>query len=75
MLNNNLAVAMARHFAARVEKLGTTEAERINAAFRLALAREPTAQERDRLAAYAKEHGLANACRVVLNLNEFVFVD
>jgi len=24
---------------------------------------------------YAKTHGLANACRVILNLNEFVFVD
>ena len=75
MLNNTLAVAMAKHFAVRVEKLGATDAERVTAAFRFALTREPTAKERDALAAYAKEHGLANACRVVLNLNEFVFVD
>ena len=27
------------------------------------------------LAAHAKEHGLANACRVILNLNEFVYVE
>ncbi|MBP3956970.1 DUF1553 domain-containing protein [Gemmata sp. G18] len=75
LLNNKLAVAMAKHFALRVEKLGATDAERVAAAFHLALGRVPTAQERDALAAYAKEHGLANACRVVLNLNEFVFVD
>ena len=75
LLNNKLAVAMAKHFAARVEKLGATDAERVNAAVRLALGRDPTPKERDALAAYAKEHGLANACRVVLNLNEFVFVD
>jgi hypothetical protein len=75
LLNNKLAVAMAKHFAERVEKLGATDAERVSAAVRLALGRDPTPQERDALAAYAKDHGLANACRVVLNLNEFVFVD
>jgi mono/diheme cytochrome c family protein len=75
LLNNNLALAMAKHFAARVEKLGTTDAERVTAAVRLAFGRDPTAKERDALAAYARQHGLANACRVILNLNEFVFVD
>jgi hypothetical protein len=75
LLNNKLAVAMAKHFASRVDKLGTTDAERVTVAVRLALGRAPTAKERDALAAYAKEFGLANACRVILNLNEFVFVD
>ena len=75
MLNNKLAVAMAKHFATRVEKMGSTDTERVTAAVRLALGRAPTAKERDALAAYAKEFGLANACRVILNLNEFVFVD
>jgi len=75
LLNNSLAVAMAKRFASRVERLATDDAGRITAAFRLALGRDPTATERDALAAHAKEHGLANACRVILNLNEFVFVD
>lgn len=75
LLNNKLAVAMARHFANRVKKLGNNDAERVNAAVRLALGREPFATESDALSRYAKEHGLANACRVILNLNEFVFVD
>ena len=75
MLNNRLAVAMAAHFAARVEKLATDDVGRVTAAFRLALGRPPTAKEREALTAYAKDHGLANACRVILNLNEFVFVD
>jgi mono/diheme cytochrome c family protein len=75
LLNNTLAVAMARHFAARVEGLAADDAGRVAAAVRLALGREPTAAERDALAAYATEHGLANACRVILNLNEFIFVD
>lgn len=75
LLNNKLAVAMAKHFATRVEKLADDDAGRVAAAFRLALGRDPTDSERDALAAYVKEYGLANACRVILNLNEFVFVD
>jgi mono/diheme cytochrome c family protein len=75
LLNNKLALAMAKHFAARAGVMGTTDAERVAAAVRLALGRDPTPKERDALAAYAKEFGLANACRVILNLNEFVFVD
>jgi mono/diheme cytochrome c family protein len=75
LLNNKLAVAMAKHFAERVEKLATDDAGRVTAAFRLALGRVPTAKELDAIASYAKEYGLANACRVILNLNEFVFVD
>jgi hypothetical protein len=75
LLNNKLAVAMARHFAERVEKLAADDAGRVAAAFRLALGRPPDDKESKLLIAYAKEHGLANACRVILNLNEFVFVD
>jgi hypothetical protein len=75
LLNNRLAVAMAKHFAVRVAKMGRDDGERVAAAVRLALARDPTTAEREALASYAKEHGLANACRVILNLNEFVFLD
>ena len=75
LLNNKLAVAMAKHFAERVEKLASDDAGRVTAAFRLALGRDPTAKERDALTAYVCDFGLANGCRVLLNLNEFVFVD
>ena len=37
LLNNQLTVAMAKHFAARVEKLGNNDDERVIAAVRLAL--------------------------------------
>lgn len=75
LLNNKLALAMARHFAERVEKLASDDEGRIRAAFRLAFGREPTVKERETLTGYIKEYGLANGCRVILNLNEFVFVD
>ncbi len=75
LLNNRLALAMAKHFAARVESLANDPKGQVTMAFRLALGRDPTAAEADALAAYAKDHGLPNACRAILNLNEFVFVD
>jgi mono/diheme cytochrome c family protein len=74
-LNNQLALAMAKHFAARVETLDSTTEGRITTAYRLALGREPAAEERDALSDYSRQYGLANACRVILNLNEFTFVD
>lgn len=75
MLNNAMATAMARHFALRVEQVAAGDGERVTTAVRIALGRNPTEKEHAALAAYAKEHGLANACRVLLNLNEFAFVD
>jgi hypothetical protein len=66
---------MARHFAARVEREAADVERQLTAAWRTALGRSPAAGELAALATYVREHGLANACRVILNLNEFVFVD
>ncbi len=75
LLNNQLTLVMARHFAARVAKLESEPAAQVSAAFRLALGRPPTAEDQRVLTRYAQQHGLAGACRVLFNLNEFVFVD
>lgn len=73
-LNNQLIVVMAKHFAARVDKAETLEAK-VTAAFQLALQRVPTASEKSAITAYATRHGMANTCRLIVNMNEFVFVD
>jgi len=67
MMNSGLTVSMAKHFAAH--------AGSVRRAFQLALAREPKADELAALEDYAKREGLENACRVILNLNEFSFID
>ena len=67
LLNNRFILTMARHMA--------LHAGDVRAAFRQALGREPTPAEAKGLTEYAAKHGLENACRVILNLNEFVFVD
>ncbi len=75
-LNNGFMLAQAQRMAARVlREAGTDPGAQIEHAVRLSLGRSPGAEERDRLAAFVREHGLANACRVLFNLNEFSFVD
>ena len=75
LLNNKLMVAMARHFAGDVERSSANQLQAISKAFYRAIGRQPTASELADLTAYAGKHGMANACRLMFNLNEFSFVD
>ena len=74
-LNNQLMVVMAKHFAERVDKAGADIPAKITQAMRLAVQRQPTADKLATLTTYANQHGLTNACRLIVNLNEFAFVD
>jgi hypothetical protein len=75
LLNDPFMIRQSDAFARRVTSPDRDMSASIDAAFRLAFGRLPQAAERSALSAYAEEHGLANACRVLLNTNEFVFVD
>jgi hypothetical protein len=75
MLNNRLIVSMAKRFAERIAPLGDDNPARLSAAWKLAFARSPTEEELVPLVDYADRYGLANACRVIFNMNEFVFID
>jgi hypothetical protein len=66
---------MSEHFAARLKSQSPHVKDQITLAFRLALCRSPTGEELTVTVAYAERFGLTNACRVILNLNEFAFVD
>jgi len=67
LLNNPLLVKQAEYLAAR--------AGDVAGLYRLALQRKPSASEAKTLGNYAAKHGLVNAARLVLNSNEFLFVD
>jgi hypothetical protein len=75
LLNDPFMVKQAEYFAERLKKTNDNPGKQIEAAYRLAFGRLPTGGEREALVAYARKHGLANACRVLFNTNEFVFVD
>jgi hypothetical protein len=73
--NDALVARRSEQFAERLRSLGKTTSEQVEAAFPLTLSRDPSEAERNELVAYADTHGLENLCRVLFNLNEFVFVN
>jgi hypothetical protein len=70
VLNDKFVVRQSEHLAARIAGEGALEK-----AYRLILQRTPTASESAALAPYIEKRGLANACRLLLNSNEFMFLD
>jgi len=70
VLNDKFVVRQSEHLAARIAGEGALEK-----AYRLILQRTPTASESAALAPYMEKRGLANACRLLLNSNEFMFLD
>jgi Protein of unknown function (DUF1553)/Protein of unknown function (DUF1549)/Planctomycete cytochrome C len=76
LLNNGFMVTQAAHFAERVKAdAGADVAAQIERACRLATGRSPSPEERTKLISFAQKHGMPNACRVILNLNAFTFID
>ncbi|HMC64498.1 MAG TPA: DUF1553 domain-containing protein, partial [Gemmataceae bacterium] len=75
MLNDKFMVRQSEHIAARVLGLSGTLQKQVEELYRLVLGRSPTMQELTAVSNYAARNGMANACRVLLNSNEFVFVD
>jgi len=75
LLNDPFMIQQAKYFAERLKQRSEDPDQQIEAAYRLAFGRWPTVQEKEALVGYVKKHGLANACRVLFNTNEFVFVD
>jgi len=75
LLNNKFNLVMSQHFAKRIETERTTLPEQIELAMRLTAGRPPTDLEQHQLASYAQTHGMANLCRVLFNLSEFVYLD
>ncbi len=75
LMNSPWTLFAAEWFARRLEcEAGSIESQ-VARGFALVVQREWTDIERKELMSYANRHGLENTCRVLLNLNEFLFVD
>jgi hypothetical protein len=75
LMNNKFMLRMAEHFAARMRGENEEIGKQVERAFQLAIGHAPTNQQRTELVAYTDALGLENTCRLLFNLNEFVFVD
>ncbi len=91
LFNGDFVNDQARHLARRLRRECGADAERqVEEAYRLLLCRRPTDAEKAALFSFVKQHASRHtdpegeparfeamklACRVLLNLNEFVYAD
>jgi hypothetical protein len=76
LLNDEFMLKQAQYFAARLEReCGSDPAAQIHRAFELAFLRAPTAAESAAAEKIRSTQGLPALCRLLLNANEFVYVD
>lgn len=79
LMNDDLVNEEVKYFARRVEHgAGSDLAAKIDRAFEIALTRRPNPEELRRFLTYVNSengHGLEGVCRILLNTNEFVYVD
>jgi hypothetical protein len=76
LLNSSLAVEASEAFAERVrQEAGSEVPAQVSRAFRIALQRPPTPDERELCCQLVAQRSLPEVCRALLNLNEFAFLD
>ncbi|MBL9125684.1 MAG: DUF1553 domain-containing protein, partial [Planctomycetaceae bacterium] len=75
LLDNRFVVRQSEHLALRLEREAPGLAEQLRLLFQVVLLRDPGDDELMRWQTYTQRHGLANACRMIVNTNEFVFVN
>jgi hypothetical protein len=75
MWNDHFILRQSEHFAKRLEDASTDRDRQICLAFQLAFGRDPTPTELKDFKSFSGEFGLANACRILFNSNEFIFVN
>ena len=73
--NNAVVARQAEHFAQRLAANQPTVESLIQQACEQVWGRPPHPDEAADLAAFTREHGLPNLCRLLFNSNEFVFVN
>jgi hypothetical protein len=66
---------MSKHFAEKIAQPKGSITDQVERAYYETMGHPSSRPDRDALAEFAREHGLTNLCRLLMNLNEFVFVD
>ncbi len=75
MWNDAFVANYAERLAERLQREAKTLDQQVSLACELVVGRAPARGEQREFGGYAQKHGLANLCRVLLNSNEFMFVN
>jgi hypothetical protein len=73
--NNDFMLRQARYLGTRIENEAADTSARIHRAFALCFQRPPTADEVQAAQTLVTEQGLFALCRMLMNANEFVYLD
>ncbi len=73
--NDSFVLRMSEIWADKLQLQKGDSSQHVTKAIVEAFCRNPQQPELDRFIRYAEKHGLANLCRLLLNTNEFIFVD
>jgi hypothetical protein len=73
--NDPFMIRQSQYFARRLISQTVDPRQQIEDAFVITLGRPSRKAEAEAVGDYAAAHGLANACRVLYNTSEFVFID
>jgi hypothetical protein len=75
LMNNGFVLNQAQLFANRLEEAAPGDpAKQVEAAYRIALSRDPDSEERRLAADFLKDHTANDFAGVMLNLNEFLYI-
>jgi hypothetical protein len=74
-MNDKLVIRLCELLAERIASESSSPEAQTVEAYRRIFGRRPTPSEQLAVVDYVDQHGLANACRLLVNTNEFMFVD
>jgi hypothetical protein len=74
-MNNPFVLKQAEHLAERIQSMSSAPDEQVQLLYRVLLQKKPQVEELATLRDYLGRNGLRNLCRLMLNTNEFIFVD
>ena len=76
MMNTSFVLRMSQHFAEKLElEAGNNVQEQINLGYKLAFMRSPKEEERKLITEFISSNGLKAFCRVLINSNEFIYLN
>jgi hypothetical protein len=75
LLNNQFNLVMAEKFQKSLQGRAEMLTEQVAIAFEDAVQRQASQEDLQAMVAYAQQHGMANLCRFLFNLSEFIYID
>ena len=75
LLNDPFVVQQAGYFAERIGREAADNASQVRRCYRLAFGREPNSAELETGRVFVTQQGLFALCHMLLNANEFIYVD